>query len=236
MKLCSLAIALIAGGHLARAAEQPVPVERGPRRAHRRPVDCGTRDEAGEVRDRRVAGDRLRDRGAGPVGEARARRAAGRVQVARHGEVAVDLACDLVVLAALAAVAAARGVVGRARSPRTGARSPGPGGPRGWCRRAPRKRRRGCCSARSAQVALARDREVPGEIQVPGPDSGMPERHQDLLHVGPPGLDGGVRRAEAVAVDAERLLRPDRVAVRILRAAEARRCSGRPRPSSRPGG
>ena len=43
-----------------------------------------------------------------------------------------------------------------------------------------------------AQVALARDREVPGQVERLALDARPLERAEDALHVRPPRVDGGV--------------------------------------------
>src|SRR5439155_12797019 len=88
----------VAGVHLARGSEKPVPVERRPRRYRGagRPVavaERGAWDVADEVR--RVAG-RVLDRLPRAVERERAARLAVGEQVAGHGEGAFDTSGDLV--------------------------------------------------------------------------------------------------------------------------------------------
>ncbi len=192
-------------------AEQPVAVQGRPRRRDLRPVRRGARNQAREVRRHRVAGDALRHRLAGQVGEAPSGRTSGRVQVARHDEGTVHLARDLRILGGR--------VVGHLRDRVLRGRAlhlhVGHGGVAEAGERVVADRERPL-----GEVALAGDREVPGEVEAVAGDAGPLKCREQPLHVGPACLHGGIVRLQPVAVHAERLLRLDDLAVRSLQVPQ----------------
>src|SRR5205823_13513282 len=69
-------------------------------------------------------------------------------------------------------------------------------------------------------VSVARDREVPGEVEVPALDSRLAQRVEDPLEVPAPPIDRRLPRGQAVTVVAESRRRLDRGAAGGLQIAK----------------
>ena len=213
----------VVGTHLPGVAEQAVAVQRRPRRMRRR---GGTRDVADERRLVGVAGDALRE----PVrteAEARPGRAAGLVEVARDGHVALDAPAYVRLLGRRVVDDLVDRVLGRRalhlQVAQVGVAELGEGAV------ADREHP-------SRQRALARHGEVPRQVEVLSLDPRPLEPPEDVLHVRAAALEGRIRRLGAVAVEAERERRVQQLAGARCASCAARRCSARPRGSSCPGG
>jgi hypothetical protein len=188
-------VAHVAGVDLPLGTEQTVPVHGPPSRLHGTiGIERGSRNDANERGG--VVAVALRQTvraGVEPV----ARRAVAR-QIVRHGERACQAASDALVDIVLDLRDAERGRLTGERLERVVADLQHP----------------------LRQAPLARDREVPRQIEIAVVDAGPVQRLEDVLHVRAAILDRGVVGLRAVAVGTERVTGLDRGAGRVLQASE----------------
>jgi hypothetical protein len=73
----------------------------------------------------------------------------------------------------------------------------------------------------AGKAPAARDREVPGQVEVAAPDAGPLERAEDLPEVRPARLDQPPARPDPVAVEAESPARPQRPSAPVPEVAQS---------------